>query len=106
VSLKAATGVFVGEKIDQHCLLTVEATGDVRIGQKIDGNSAARITTSNGSIFIGQKIDGNSTAQLNAPNGNITIGEKIDGDAVVTGTCKNFSCPNTSGGQVSITTTG
>jgi hypothetical protein len=76
-SLKAATTVSIGSKIDQHAVVEIAAGGDVTIGQTIDQHSNATITSSSGKIDIGQKVDNYSGAELTAGT-TVHIGQTID----------------------------
>ena len=90
-----------GGKIDQHCQVTVHSTGgNLRLTQKVDGNSSLNARIDDGSISIGQKVDGHAVCTLFAPNGHIAIGDKIGGGAEVHWRALTFTCPDTSAGTV------
>jgi len=127
VQLSARDSVRIGEKADQHCIVNIDCGGDVVFGarrggdgkidqhcqvnvhtrngnltltRKVDANSALYARVDNGDITIRQKVDGHSVCMLYAPNGDISILEKVGGDAQVHWEANNFTCPDTSEGEI------
>jgi hypothetical protein len=93
----AGKAVRIGENVSHHSKLTVMAHDDVTIGQKIDQEVDAKISSVTGSINIGQGMGGRATATLIAANGYITIGGGVDRGSTVNWNAIDFSCPHQDG---------
>jgi hypothetical protein len=96
-SLTAGTTVHIADKLDEHSQATVLAEGDVTIGQTINQQSAATITSVNGSINIGRGLSGSAIATLIALNGSINIGGSVDRGSTVNWNAQYFNCPREDG---------
>jgi hypothetical protein len=93
----AAETVHIGDKICQRAQVTILARGDVTVGQKIEQNSVAKITSLAGCINIGQGLCGGATATLIARNGSIRIGDSVDQGSAVNWNANDFDCPRQAG---------
>jgi subtilisin family serine protease len=75
--------IRIRQKVDQHSKARLEACGTVTICEKVDQHSRVEIRA-RGDVTIGQKVDQHSQVEIESSVGGIEIGEKIDQESQAT----------------------